>query len=296
VQYCQSYNDFQFRDHTDDLNTPYVYFQPFLPDQDETPAFYLGFDQKFPQRGIHLYFELDDSESVGGGAQLGGPAPGAAEEDTVLQGPRVVWELWDGNRWADLLPEDLTYGFTRSGYVSFDGPKQLEKRNVFDTEAYWLRARLETGAYDLPPALKAVLVNAVSALNGVTLEEIVGSSDGSIDQSFTVANVPFLAGPELWVLEPDAPTAAQRKVIEQEEGSEAIQPDEDGNGSWVRWHQAESFFDSEAGSRHYTCDPIKGEVAFGDGRKGWCRPPGATRSSSAIAWAGGCRETWAPTR
>src|SRR5216683_755932 len=39
VQYCQSYNDFQFRDHTDDLNTPYVYFQPFLPDQDETPAF-----------------------------------------------------------------------------------------------------------------------------------------------------------------------------------------------------------------------------------------------------------------
>src|SRR5438128_1676670 len=56
VQYCQSYNDFQFRDHTDDLNTPYVYFQPFLPDQDETPAFYLGFDRKFPERGIHLYF------------------------------------------------------------------------------------------------------------------------------------------------------------------------------------------------------------------------------------------------
>src|SRR5207245_2219698 len=136
---------------------------------------------------------------MGGGAQLRRPPPDPAEEDTVLKGPRVVWELWDGNRWADLLPEDLTYGFTRSGYVSFDGPKQLEKRNVFDTEAYWLRARLETGAYDLPPALKAVLVNAVSALNGVTLEEIVGSSDGSIDQSFTVANVPFLAGPELGV-------------------------------------------------------------------------------------------------
>src|SRR2546421_737012 len=83
VQYCQSYNDFQFRDHTDDLNTPYVYFQPFLPDQDETPAFYLGFDRKFPERGIHLYFELDDSESMSGGAQLAGPPPGAAEEDTV---------------------------------------------------------------------------------------------------------------------------------------------------------------------------------------------------------------------
>src|SRR5437660_355503 len=237
VQYCQSYNDFQYRDHTDDLNTPYVYFQPFLPDQDETPAFYLGFDRKFPERGIHLYFELDDSEAMGGGAQLGGPAPGAVEEDTVLKGPRVVWEFWDGNRWADLLPEDLTYGFTRSGYVNFDGPKQLEKRNVFDTEGFWLRARLETGAYDLPPALRAVMVNAVSALNGVTLEEVLGSSDGSIDQSFTVANVPFLAGPELWVLEPDAPTPAQRKTIELEERADAIQPDEDGTGTRARWHQ-----------------------------------------------------------
>ncbi|HXL39841.1 MAG TPA: hypothetical protein VN928_04770, partial [Myxococcales bacterium] len=40
VAHCMSFNDFQYRDHTDDLNTPYVYFQPFLPDQDETPAFY----------------------------------------------------------------------------------------------------------------------------------------------------------------------------------------------------------------------------------------------------------------
>src|SRR5436190_11034715 len=103
VQYCLSYNDFQFRDHTDDLNTPYVYFQPFLPDQDETPAFYLGFDQKFPQRTIHLYFEMDEGVSplATAGTQLGGPAPGAFEEDIVMKGPRVVWEYWDGDRWND---------------------------------------------------------------------------------------------------------------------------------------------------------------------------------------------------
>src|SRR5437667_207243 len=49
---CTSYNDFQYRDHTDDLNTAYVFFQPFLPDQDESPAFYLGFDAQLPQRTI----------------------------------------------------------------------------------------------------------------------------------------------------------------------------------------------------------------------------------------------------
>src|SRR5205085_2257713 len=80
IAHCKSYNDFQYRDHTDDLNTPYVFFQPFLPDQDESPAFYLGFDAKLPQRTLHLYFELDDT-AASGGEQLGGPALGAADED-----------------------------------------------------------------------------------------------------------------------------------------------------------------------------------------------------------------------
>src|SRR5437764_10820758 len=113
----------------------------------------------------------------------------------------------------------------------------MDKRSVFDTEAFWLRARLESGSYDLPPVLRAVLVNAVDALNGVTVEEIIGSSDGSIDQSFKLANSPILAGPQVWVLEPDAPGAGDRKVIEAEEGPEAIRPDEDGGGTWVRWHE-----------------------------------------------------------
>jgi hypothetical protein len=273
IAHSMSYNDFQYRDHTDDLNTPYVYFQPFLPDQDESPAFYLGFDNKFPQQTCNVYFELEDA-AVGGGEQLGGPPPGAAEEDTAQKGPRVVWEYWDGNRWADLLPQDRTFGFTRSGYLTLAGPRNFEQRSVFDTTAYWLRARLESGSYDLAPVLRAVLVNAVDALNGVTVEEVIGSSDGSIDQSFSLANQPILAGPQVWVLESDAPTPGDRKIIQQEEGPESIKQDEDGNGTWVRWHEVENFFDSSANSRHYVCDPIKGEMVFGDGRKGWVPPTG----------------------
>src|SRR5207249_704963 len=108
------------------------------------------------------------------------------EEDLVQKGPRVVWEHWDGARWADLLPQDCTYGFTRSGYLTFNGPRNFEKRSVFDSEAWWLRARLESGSYDLAPVLRAVLVNAVDAINGVTVEEVLGSSDGSLDQRVTL--------------------------------------------------------------------------------------------------------------
>lgn len=277
LAHCLSFNDFQYRDHTDELNTPYVYFQPFLPDQDESPAFYLGFDQPFPQRAVSLYFEMDDA-GTSGGAQLGGPPPGAAEEQGGAQkGPRVVWEYWDGARWADLLPQDQTDGFTRSGYLTLQGPKNFAARSVFDSEAFWLRARLESGSYDLPPVLRAVMVNAVDAVNGVTVEEVIGSSDGSIDQSFRMANAPILAGPQVWVLEPDAPAAADEKIIQAEEGQGAIRQDEDGNGAWVRWHEVENFFDSQASSRHYLCDPIAGEIRFGDGRKGWV-PPAARDS------------------
>src|SRR5207237_1304609 len=83
------------------------------------------------------------------------------------------------------------YGFTRSGYLTLQGPRNFESRKVFDSEAFWLRARLESGSYDLPPVLRAVMVNAVDALNGVTVEEVIGSSDGSIDQSFKLANSPI---------------------------------------------------------------------------------------------------------
>jgi predicted phage baseplate assembly protein len=34
----------------------------------------------------------------------------------------------------------------------------------------------------------------------------------------------------------------------------------------------ENFFDSAPNSRHYLCDPIKGEISFADGRKGWVPP------------------------
>ena len=98
---------------------------------------YLAHDTHFALSGksvVELRFELS--------------APGS-------QALPITWEYWDGNRWADMLPDDRTFGFTRSGYLKFAGPKNFASRNVFDTEAYWLRARLETGAYDLPPALRA---------------------------------------------------------------------------------------------------------------------------------------------
>lgn len=270
-----SFNDFMYRDHTDDAVQPYVYFQPFLPDQDENPAFYLAFTEPFPRRNCAVYFKLDEESEQGG-----------ADKDYSGVGPRVVWEAWDGARWIDLLPQDGTRGFTRSGYLEFEGPREMAPHVIFDTEGYWLRARLESGAYDSAPALRAILLNAVDAINCETLEEVVGSSDGNALQTMQLANAPILAGTKLWIREPDAPGSEDTKAIAVEEGEDAIQPDEDGDGTWVRWHQVDHFFQSPPNGRHYVLDPLKGEVSFGDGRNG-LPPPAGRDNVKAIYRIGG---------
>lgn len=261
-----SYNDFTFRNHTDDAAQPYVYFQPFLPTQDQNPAVYFGFSEPFPRQQSSIYLKLDEVS-----------APGGADQAVAGRAPRVVWEAWDGARWVDLLPQDGTRGFTRSGYLQFEGPREMAERELFEMEAYWLRARLESGAYDVPPVLEAVLLNAVDAIHGETIDEIVGSSDGNALQTMSLAHQPVLAGLELWVREPDAPGTEDRALITAEEGEDAIKPDEDGEGTWVRYHRVDHFYQSGPAARHYVLDPIKGELAFGDGRA--ALPPPAGRDN-----------------
>jgi len=261
-----SFNDFQYRDHSTDSVTPYTYFQPFLPVQDENPAVYVSFTEPLPRRQCAIYVKLDDEAE-----------PGGADRDYTGGGPRVVWEAWDGARWVDLLPHDGTRGFTRSGYLEFEGPREMVARELFETAGYWLRARLESGAFDSPPVLRAVLLNAVDAINGETLEEIVGSSDGNAMQSMPLSNQPVLAGLQLWVREPDPPADEDKVKIVAAEGDKAIEEDPDGEGFWVRWHQVDHFFQSGATDRHYVLDPIKGEIAFGDGLAGL--PPAQGRDN-----------------
>jgi len=258
-----SFNDFAFRDHGDDAKTPYVYFQPFLPDRDENPAFYVGFSEPFPRRTVWVYFRLDEEAQ-----------PGGADREYSAPGPRVVWESWDGARWVDLLPQDGTRGFTRSGYLEFEGPREMVAQELFGAMAFWLRARLESGAWDSAPVLRAIVLNAVDAIQGETIDELVGSSDGNALQTMSLANAPILAGAQLWVREPDPPSPADAVKLKAEEGEDAVVPDEDGEGFWVRWHRADHFFQSDADSRHYVLDPIKGEIEFGDGHNGLPPPAG----------------------
>src|SRR5262249_44099655 len=90
----------------------------------------------------------------------------------------------------------------------------------------------------------------------------------------------------LEVREPERPSAAERAVIEREEGSDAITVALDALSRpkeiWVRWHQVPDFYASGPRDRHYVVDRLTGELRFGDGLNGLVPPagPGDVR----VAW------------
>ncbi|MEX0759457.1 MAG: putative baseplate assembly protein, partial [Tistlia sp.] len=162
---------------------------------------------------------------------------------------RLAWEFWAGSEWRPLtLLSDDTLALTRSGLVRLRTPPpgqatpaKLGKKQ--DKARFWLRARLEQAAYEVPPALLGVRANAVRALQAQSVaREVLGGSEGTPSQVFRLANAPVLAG------------------------TLALEVDE--TGSFEAWREVEDFFGSGPDDRHYLLNRTTGEIRFGDGRRG----------------------------
>src|SRR5207253_6385417 len=137
--------------------------------------------------------------------------------------PNVVWEYWNGSVWSHLGAIDETAAFTRRGLIRFIGPPDFLALFDFGRKAFWLRARLQSGAYALPPRLRSVLTNTMWATHTRLVDgEVLGSSTGKENQVFQTAQAPVLAGQGIEVLEPDLPSADELAKIESEEGPDAI--------------------------------------------------------------------------
>ncbi len=61
--------------------------------------------------------------------------------------PKIVWEMWDGERWAPVATLDQTGVLTRDGTVSLTPAGPVAKCPVGGQEGHWLRARLIAGHY-----------------------------------------------------------------------------------------------------------------------------------------------------
>jgi len=115
---------------------------------------------------------------------------------------RIVWEYFNGKTWTPLAVNDGTQGFTTSGFVDLVPPDDIAETTKFTEERHWLRARLEMGGYPKAPRVLRLLTNVVDAYHRTAFrDQILGSSDGTPLQTFSVLQGPLLQGEVIVVRE-----------------------------------------------------------------------------------------------
>lgn len=272
LEHVLVYNDFVYTEHTAIAAQEYKPWQVFQPVAEESPTLFLGWAAPFPNELCKVYFHVVEEDLGGGRAAL------RSFDDRTARGyveQIVVWEYWDGKGWSPLLPNDRTSAFTQAGFVEFVGPKNFRKSRRFGESLYWMRARLEMGGYDSPPKVERVLLNSTYSHNQITYgETILGSSKGTPNQSFYLAQTPVLDGEVIMVLEPDKPKDEEAAIVVDRYGEGAVYQDEEKRGWWIRWSPVESFFDAEPRDRVYVKETSTGEVRFSDGIRGMIPPLG----------------------
>lgn len=216
----------------------------------------------------------------------------ALQEDSQ-EDPFLVWQYWTGKEWSELRVEDNTINLTKRELIQFLAPSYIAKKSCFgfESEYYWIRAKLEKGKYVSFPRLRAVHTNTVWARNQFTVQnEILGSSNGKPGQIFKLSRSSVLPGQKVLVMELSLTEEEKRIVINEEQGNDAIEEIKDNSdnviGYWVRWHEVVHFYFSNPNSRHYTIDRDNGIITFGDGERGMI-PPAERNNIKCSYKAGG---------
>jgi predicted phage baseplate assembly protein len=240
----QSFDGYLFTDLTTRNLDADAGFEPFGSLASPESALLLGFNEALPEGELNLAFYAFEEGSGPGSSRM---SQCGLPETKVFPSARIAWESLNGNTWQSLgLLRDDTRALTVSGHVHLKlpagGVKQQGKVGEID-HLYWIRGRLERSAYERAPKLLTVRTNTVSALQAETSrDEVLGGSDGSPNQVFSIANTPVLH---------------ETLILEVDEGDQ-----------FKAWTRVDDFFGSQPDDEHYVLDRTDGRIRFGDGSNG----------------------------
>jgi predicted phage baseplate assembly protein len=167
--------------------------------------------------------------------------------------PPLAWEVWSGesNGWLACEVEyDGTGGFNTPGEVILHTPT-MQEAEFGGVAARWLRCRLTEARpgqrpYYATPMVDRLRVEArggtVGARHATTVrDEILGQSEGTPGQTFTLQHAPLLARDK-----------RQEYLVVEMPGSEPEQ-----------WEERDDFADSGPDDRHFTLDSTDGTLTLG---------------------------------
>ncbi|RZN41690.1 MAG: putative baseplate assembly protein, partial [Methanophagales archaeon ANME-1-THS] len=131
--------------------------------------------------------------------------------------------------------------------------------------------------YSPAPRIRGIYLNTTWGIQAETIRnEILGSSEGTENQTFSVTRIPVL-DEELWLNELSALSEGEMEGI-LERGELTAKPVRDEKGDftqfWIRWQAVDDLIGSSGADRHYEIDRTTGEIRFGDGVNGKIPPRG----------------------
>ncbi|MBR0804363.1 hypothetical protein JQ636_12510 [Bradyrhizobium japonicum] len=232
---------------------------------------FLGFAKPFNVSSLSLYVDAEEQDGEG-----------SLQAAVLAQGG-----------WRNAFTDDETVGLRRRGFIRISALEQPVRAALFGQELYWLRLGLKSpdaaAATDWQPKVSGLYVNAVRVdqARSVT-REMLGSSDGSPDQTYTLSGKPVLLhdGPGRSSTDRDGDPDIELRVREQLsdedrallattiKGAEAVVKPSDLPGDWVLWRRVDSLLGAGRDDRVFTLDADKGVVHFGDNRSGKIPPAG----------------------
>lgn len=254
---------------------------------EQIPSLYLGFTSSFPQGDASFYIKIDESKSSKPKQAL----PSFFKSEIFSSAPEkryidILWEYWNGKRWAVLSVNDFTDSFHESGFIEFTTPQDFSSTSLFSKDLYYIRARLLSGSFEYQPLVQSILLNAVSCQNIKTyINEIAGSGTGAPGQRVSPSHGPILPGSVIYIDEGSIPPANELDLLLKEGVDEPFI--EEGESVWVRYTEVENFYSSTPFSRHFIVDYKQGVIYFGDGVHGINPPRGKFNIKLASYSTGG---------
>ena len=291
LKYLFSYYDFSYFNFTKNIHKNFSevknsvkkdiskidFFRIFEINKEKCPISYFGFNKKFSSGSNSIFFKMNETKSVKparlnifGNNRLG---------IDVKRSKRPIslkWEYCDGKKWKPLSVNDYTDSFHESGFIDFKCPEDISFKKEFGKDLIWLRLIFESGSFEINPKVININLNSVYAYNQQSYEnELLGSSNGTPSQVFSLLHSPILPGIQVIVREYEAPPANERNLIMKEEGKDAINIKKGSGGIdevWIRYHEVDNFYASTPKSRHFCVDYHNNKIIFGDGLKGVIPP------------------------
>lgn len=169
----------------------------------------------------------------------------------------------------------------------------------FGVPRTWLRARLQSDGEPPRPQVASIDANAVWARQVQTVnDELLGSSNGQVRQTYFLRRSPVLSGQALEVRELEGARAEvelpilKRELLCQGLSEADLRPVKDKvtgkvREVWVRWQERPHLLFSGPEDRHYVIERSQGQVRFGDGRRGKIPTTGVNNILARSYRAGG---------